>query len=111
LINLRENIKEFKTRKTKIISIATDSVRHLTKFSDENQFDFTMISDRGAKIAKEYNVYTFGNMVDLSFLKMKLAVPSSFLINKDGIIIWRYIGARTDRPSINNLIDAIDKNS
>jgi peroxiredoxin len=69
-----------------------------------------MISDRGAKISKAYNVYTFGSISDISFMKTKLAIPSSFLINTNGKIVWRYIGARTDRPTIKILTQAIDKN-
>jgi len=69
-----------------------------------------MISDRGAKISKAYNVYTFGSIRDISFMKTKLAIPSSFLINTNGKIVWRYIGARTDRPTIKILTQAIDKN-
>lgn len=109
MINLRDNLQEFNKRNTKIISIATDSVRHMIKFSEDNGFKFTMISDRGAKIAKEYNVYTFGSMLDVSFMKTKLAVPSSFLIDKVGLIVWSYIGARTDRPTIKKFIEVIDK--
>jgi peroxiredoxin len=85
-------------------------VNHLKKFCEENGFEFTMVSDRGAKIAKIYNVYTFGSMLDISFIKTKLAIPSDFLINRDGLIVWRYIGARTDRPSITTLLKAIDEN-
>jgi peroxiredoxin len=69
-----------------------------------------MISDRGAKIAKKYNVYTFGNMLDISFMKTKLAIPSTFLINKESEILWCYIGARKDRPSIKILTNALDQN-
>ena len=43
-----------------------------------------MISDRGAKISKAHHVYTFGNMLDTSFLKTKLAFPLIFLINTNG---------------------------
>jgi peroxiredoxin len=84
-------------------------VNHLKKFCEENGFEFLMISDRGAKIAKAYNVYTFGSMLDISFMKTKLAIPSSFLIDSEAIIVWRYIGARKDRPSIKILTDAIDQ--
>ncbi len=91
------------------MAISTDSVRHLRKFCDLNGFEFTMISDRGAKIAKIYNVYTFGSMLDVSFMKTKLAVPSDFLIDKSGTIVWRYIGARSDRPSIETILKAIDE--
>ncbi len=79
-------------------------------FGEENGFNFTMISDRGAKISKAYNIYTFGSMLDMSFMKIKLAIPSSFLIDSNGKIVWRYIGARTDRPSIEILTTAIDEN-
>jgi peroxiredoxin len=110
LHNLKKNITKFEKRKIKIITIATDSVNHLKKFSEENGFEFTMISDRGAKISKAYNVYTFGSMLDMSFMKTKMAIPSTFLIDSNGKIVWRYIGARTDRPSIEILTTAIDEN-
>ena len=91
-----------------IIAISTDSIRHTVKFAEENNFNFTMISDRGAIIAKSYNVYTYGSMLDRSFMKTKMAVPSDFLIDKKGTIVWRYIGARKDRPSMKILTNAID---
>jgi len=47
----------FEKRNIKLISIASDSVRLLTKFKEENGFIVDIISDRGAKIAKEYDVY------------------------------------------------------
>ena len=79
------------------------------KFAEDNNFQFTMISDRGAIISKTYNVYTYGSMLDRSLMKTKMAVPSDFLIDKTGTIVWRYIGARKDRPSIKILTKAIDK--
>ena len=68
-----------------------------------------MISDRGAKIAKEYNVYWFAPGGGKDY-KIKQAVPSKFFINKNGIIVWKYIGKdKTDRPSINLMTEIIDK--
>ena len=90
------------------MSIASDSDRLLQKFKEENNFAEDMISDRGAKIAKDYDVYWFapggGGTVSI-----KQAVPSKFLINKDGKIIWTYIGKdKTDRPSIKMMTKIID---
>ena len=68
-----------------------------------------MISDRGAKIAKDYNVYLFASGGG-HIMNIKQAVPSKFLINKDGKIIWTYIGKdKTDRPSIKMMTDIIDE--
>lgn len=93
----------------KVIAISTDSVRHTVAMAEEHDFKLTFISDRGAIIAKTYNVYTYGSMLDKSFMKTKMAVPSDFLIDKNGIIVWRYIGARKDRPSLEILTNAIDE--
>ena len=106
---LTENLSEFKKRNIKIISIASDSVRLLRTFKEENNFEVDMISDRGAKIAKEYGVYWFAPGGGKEY-KIKQAVPSKFLIDKDGIIIWKYIGKdKTDRPSIEMMTSIIDK--
>lgn len=92
-----------------IIAMSTDSVRHTIAMAEEHNFKFTLISDRGAIIAKTYNVYTYGSMLDRSFMKTKMAVPSDFLIDKTGTIVWRYVGARKDRPSMEVLTNAIDE--
>ena len=67
-----------------------------------------MIADRGAKIARDYDVYWFAPGGGGS-LNVKQAVPSKFLINKEGKIVWTYIGKdKTDRPSIEMMMEAIN---
>jgi len=99
----------FSERNIKLISIASDSVRLLQKFKEENNFKVDMISDRGAKIAKQYDVYWFAPGGGKNY-KIKQAVPSKFLINKKGDIVWTYIGKdKTDRPSIEQMIKMIEE--
>jgi peroxiredoxin len=106
---LTENLSEFKKRKIKLLSIASDSVRLLKLFKEDNNFEVDMISDRGAKIAKQYGVYWYAPGGGKDY-KIKQAVPSKFLINKDGIIVWKYIGKdKKDRPSIEMMTSIIDK--
>ena len=67
-----------------------------------------MIADRGAKIARDYDVYWFAPGGGGS-LNVKQAVPSKFLINKEGKIVWTYIGKdKTDRPSIEMMMEVIN---
>ena len=106
---LTENISEFEKRNIKLISIASDSERLLRKFREENNFLVDIVSDRGAIIAKQYDVYWFAPGAGKKY-KIKQAVPSKFLINKKGRIIWKYIGRdKTDRPSIDLMTSIIDK--
>ena len=106
---LTEHIIEFEKRNIKLLSIASDSIGLLRKFKEENNFSVDMISDRGAKIAKEYDVYWFAPGAGKK-INIKQAVPSKFLINKEGIIVWKYRGKdKTDRPSIEMMTSIIDK--
>lgn len=68
-----------------------------------------LIADRGAKIAKEYDVYWFAPGAGVNY-NIKQAVPSKFLINKNRKIVWKYIGKdKTDRPSIKMMTTIIDE--
>jgi len=105
---LSNHIDEFEKRKIKILSIASDSVRLLRRFKEENNFKVDIISDRGAKIAQDYEVYWF--IEGMSNIKTKQAVPSKFLINKSGEIVWKYVGKdKTDRPSVQMMALLMDK--
>ena len=105
---LTDNIQEFEKRNVKLLSIASDTNRLLQNFKDQNNFKVDMISDRGAKIAKDYGVSWF--TTGFSNIKIKQAVPSKFLIDKNGIIVWKYIGRdKTDRPLLKMMMILMDK--
>ena len=105
---LSNHIDEFEKRKIKLISIASDSDRLLRRFKEEYNFKVDMISDRGAKIAKDYDVYWF--VKGMGDIRTKQAVPSKFLINKSGDIVWKYVGRdKTDRPSTQMMAILMDK--
>ncbi len=106
---LTENISEFEKRNIKLLSIASDSVGLLRKFREENNFNVDLISDRGAIIIAQYGVKWFAPGAGKK-INIKQAVPSKFLINKERIIVWKYIGKdKTDRPSIEMMTSIIDK--
>lgn len=73
------------------------------------EIPFKFIADRGAKITKSYNVYLTEEHPDHDQFQVNHAIPSKFLINKEGIIVWQYIGTKTDRPSKELMIEAMDK--
>ena len=98
----------------KLISIAADSPRNLRKLNERYQSSFPFIADKGGQIASTYNVYFTQDHPDPEHthdeFQDKHAIPSKFLINKDGIIVWRYIGTKEVRPVMNAIIEAIKKN-
>ena len=93
-------------RNVRFVSIATDRARPLKRLADKENYKFSIVADEQAKISKEYNV--FGKPIDFDMIKFELAIPSTYLINLDGEIVWRYIGTKTDRPEIDAILNAID---
>jgi len=95
-----------KMRNVKFVSIATDRARPLQRLADKENYKFSIIADEQAKISKDYNV--FGIPIDYDTIKSELAIPSTYLIDRNGKIVWRYIGTKTDRPKIQDILNAID---
>jgi peroxiredoxin len=107
---LNENLSEFTNRGIKLISISNDSTRKVKKMIEKNEFNITFLVDRGARIAKSYNVLLTKEDPQYEKSQVDHAIPSKFLINSEGILVWQYIGAKTDRPSIEMLINGIEQN-
>lgn len=77
----------------------------MDRYESSNQW----IADRGAKISNSYNIYMTEDHPDHDQFQVNHAIPSKFLINKEGTIVWSYLGTKTDRPTIEQIIEAIDK--
>ena len=78
----------------------------LKKLAEKKNYDFTVISDAKAELSKQYKA--FGKPVDFDKIKFELAIPTTYLVNPDGKVAWRYLGNKTDRPSIEAILEAID---
>ena len=96
-------------RNIKLISIAVDSPKNMKRLHERYEVPFTFVADRRAEITNLFNVNLTEERPEHDAFQQKHAIPSKFLINKEGIIVWQYIGTKTDRPTIELMIDAIDK--
>ena len=67
------------------------------------------ITDRAGRISKAYNVFLDRKSAGHDELQISHAIPSKFLINKGGHVVWQYIGTKEDRPSIELIVEAINK--
>ena len=106
LEKLNKNIDEIKKRNVKLITIMTDRAMAIKKLAEKQNYDFTIISDEKAEISKQYKA--FGKPVDFDMIKMLIAIPTTYLIDTNGKIVWRYLGNKTERPTIEAILEAID---
>lgn len=69
----------------------------------------TFLSDPGTRLAKKYKVSMYEQLGETE-LKTLQALPSKFLIDKKGIVQWKYLAeSKMDRPSIEILKKAMSE--
>ena len=93
-----------------VVAIAADQTQKLRQFKQENQLTMTLIGDMRRISLKAFKVFTWGRIKDAVYRKFAIAIPSTFLINTRGIIVWSYVGSREDRPSFDLISQAIVEN-
>jgi len=95
--SMNKLVRQFKDRKFSIIALSTDrSYSSVRDFLKKHTADFTVLMDDGLKVSRSlYKVFV---------------LPTSFLIDKKGVIVERYFGEEdwTD-PAIVRKIDELMK--
>ena len=104
LSNLQDSINLVYDKGATVIAVSPEKVELLNKTADKTGVQFTLLYDEGYKICDAYDVtfvldkktsfiYNSALQADLknahSDATERLPVPATFVINKEGIIVWR----------------------
>ena len=76
-----------------VLAISADDLSGAQEAAQSWGPPFPILYNPGGSVIQDYGVFTG-----------KLAMPSTFIIDKDGIIRWKHIGSKTDRPSPQTVI-------
>lgn len=100
LSGLQEIEKDLTEMGYQIIAISTDSPSNLTKTMDKQKLSYTLLSDADLRAAKGFGIAFKGPKSYDSFLPETsggknvdklLPVPSVFILNKKGMILFEYV--------------------
>jgi antitoxin component YwqK of YwqJK toxin-antitoxin module/peroxiredoxin len=103
---LRDHFEEFEALNTEVVIVYPGNRDRLEAFlksyeslvDEEGELPFTVAYDQDFE------------MVDSLELRSDLALPTTLLIDKDGVVRYAYIGTdKTDRPTAESLIAAIKR--
>ncbi len=88
--SLRDAYQDLSDRGVTVIGVSTDDVAAQKAFKEKYHFPFTLIADKDESVIKAFGVPT------MQVPAMgALAHRQSFLINKEGRIVWRDLKAST----------------
>ena len=116
LTTLNRSYSEFQERDTKILAISSDKIDSLTsqliKYSPDGLRFQLLYTSLDPTVPLAYERY--GNVRDNDYVgdyagSNELADPGVFLINAEGQIVWRHLGAYTgDTVSAQTILNQID---
>lgn len=96
LCSVRDNIAVYNNVNAKVLGISVDSLYSLARFRNEQQLNFTLLSDFNKEVSNSYGVLyeTFGyNMKGVS-------KRAAFVIDREGVV--RYVEVLNDAGDLPN---------
>jgi peroxiredoxin Q/BCP len=92
--SLRDRFQDLSDRGVTVIGVSTDDVAAQQAFKEKYHFPFTLIADQDHTV-----INAFGVPVRDVPARGAFAARQSFLINKEGKIVWRDLKASTDQQA------------
>ena len=85
-----------------VLAISVDDLSGATKVVQELNIPFPILYDPSREVPRLYGVY--------GLLGDKLATPSTFVVDREGVIRWKYVaGSVSDRPPSSQVLDQLAK--
>jgi peroxiredoxin Q/BCP len=101
LAGLAADYEKFKSVGAEILAISVDSTEKSRNLADNLKLSFPVLSDVDHKVIDAYGIYDADN---------KISKPAVFIVDKQGIVRWSYIGKdKTDRPLNEILLTELKK--
>jgi len=103
LCTFRDSWNDISNLGAHVVAISNDGPFAYMAFADKNNFDYPILGDYNSKTIKEYDIL----VPDLLHLKdYKNAKRSEFIIDKNGIIIYKWISEDPlKEPNYQEIID------
>lgn len=99
-VELTSHIEELNELNAQVLAVSVDDLRAASYIVESLGVPFPILYNPDADVVREYGVY--------NLLRDGLAAPSTFMIDQEGIIRWKYIGRGIDdRPSSRELLDQL----
>ena len=87
--SLRDAYQDLSDKGVAVIGVSTDDVAAQKAFKEKYHFPFTLLADKDHTVINAFGVPVHGALVG------GFAARQSFLVNKDGKIVWRDLKAST----------------
>jgi peroxiredoxin Q/BCP len=100
-VGLQGALEEFRQLGAEVYALTADPIPQVARAVDEWKLTFIVVADPEGDAIKRFGLLNPQN---------RLAVPSTFVIDREGIVRYRYVGtSANDRPEIRQVLEAVRK--
>ncbi len=98
---MREDYDTIRGLDAEVLAVSTDDLSGAARAIEYLDLGFPILFDPDAEVVRMYGVY--------NLLRDRYATPSTFIIDKNGKVRWKYIGRRyNDRPTNQQIITQLE---
>ena len=123
LSELQDNIEGIQKKGAQLIAISPEKITAQQRTIEKTAAKFTLLYDKDYAIAKAFNVlftptktqlFTYNKLLGANLKEVhsdqsqQLPIPATFIINKQGVIVWRHFDSDyKERSSITTILDIL----
>ena len=108
LCSIRDDISRYNNATATVIGISVDSVFTLNKYKEEQQYNFTLLSDFNKEVSAAYDSLYSDWILDMKGVSKR----SAFIIDKEGLICYAEVlesaGELPNFDKINTLLSQLN---
>lgn len=98
---LRRRYEQFRGAGAELYTVSTDTEEALAEYRRRNDVPFEMLSDKGKKVIKQYDVYNPSE-------RDGVAVPAVFIIDRSGVVRYSNIQGKLIRIRNKRLLKELE---
>lgn len=96
---MQAHYSDFRGRGAELYAISVDSpAKSKAFFVDQRSVQFPILSDQSKETIRDYGVLS----------RFGIAIPSAFIIDKSGVIRWRFTGDTTTRANVDVMLQQLE---
>ena len=102
LVELTDTYQEIKDLNAEVLAISVDDLSGAMSIAQNLNIPFPILYDPLRDVPRSYMVF--------DLLGDRLATPSVFIVDRDGVIRWKYIGRSiSDRPDTSEVLEQLSR--
>jgi peroxiredoxin len=98
---LQQNYSKIQATGTELIAISSDNINATKQTFQNKGLKYPVLSDKDRDAISAYNVVDPNNT--------RIARPSTFIINKDGTVVWKSLGSTGTRIPTEKILTELGK--